>query len=1450
MPGFGDGPFGNVPFGHFPWSKTVLYDYVPELHRVQDAETGYTLRKWADAQRPSYDGLLNRIFLFDTLRDPRYVRTQYSEVYPIVLGTEVLGKPKIEQRGIDGRINSFREFVAESVRFTEDDTGKVIALTRSSVAANNREYQVARVIDPTSAVFDPLPSADAGSGRWELRKATTRKEGVVTLQVRDGDASLFAPGYILNDGFGDYTILARRLFERTDDLKHLTVREGADGSIDNTGRFVSPTLGVLPSDQWKYLFIDGVDPEAPKRVIDYVTPGVGGTTVELRGTTLAENAGPLTWALLPFPEIDIAASSTPKGTVEQEGGDLTFTNPNLFSAPSMRLTSLDVGKFLTTCGSVTDPLDNNRIGLKIATVASPTSGTFDQTFGDGAVAVATESGLTWEVRSSTERLVSRLADPDDSGSAVDTESFVVTVRASSLITAFTKDFGIETDEQETERRQRNWVRHLTQWTDKKGTQRAYNSLSRVSGVETTFTPLFAVDQANAASVDSFTLAFPDWENPRTGSDGSLLFIDGDVHFVALSATFAAGDEGHYLQIEDSTSGNSQVFEIQERISADTVKLHSLTFGTVPDASNGALTWTVVSYYTDVAPARVLADDVNVDLVSEIVSVAISAGPGSGLNDGDTFELDDGNSSETYEFDDDASVGGGNIAVTFTGGMTAAQVATAIVDTINAETALEILAFNNSGRTTVSLAHTGGLGGEITANGTGVITPDEPLPFFYPDYLCGADHFTTATPVYVIAATQLSLFFYAIDVIGTAEFNDAPEVVSAIGNWFVKDSLGTEFFLESVPVANGTDGVSGRPMYRFNVAATAAPVVSAVTASTLDYRCELVLDCGYCATHKIEVTIEPDAELLTEGTVALEDAISRAVARLKQAKPAHVEFVVSEVEVEEPGPGFAYMFGGRPYTGGQPASVGFQIERWDYSADTSSVLEATMDRSRYYARPLGNFECAIIVGGYHWDVDFNEDGQAVEKFDYATEVSVVSSNLASIPEFDQFNSAASASNETVGIYLFHLDDGASEPAFLNKYTFASDTWEVGASLTDETDYDYAGAMGNTTEAYLMGEDNLREYSYAEEVLTTVASYLAYLISYEQSASTAEYGVYWSGTNNTIHDWLGIYVFSDQVTQSAAVSLSRSTAGIATVRKYVGMTGNGEVASICGGDCLDSVGTGFGPTSDIYVDTVSYYDYATQTSADVGSLIAANNSGSAMATRPGGLLPAAFATPTPAEEGMSPIQTRGGLTFSSVGTIDLKIPSLVMSAGLSGGARADVFMLATMSISVPGGDLASNYGYTLPAGWTLVRQENSGRRAVAVFYRFSDGAEPNAYTITNTFPSGCNGSCMVTLYTNVDPVSPIVGHAFATTTGTAIDAPSVTIEAAYGRMIVVVGADSTLNVTEPTTMIPRNKGGSFALAHRYGQADEIIPEAGASGVRNWTWTDSVAAHALSVSIRRAV
>lgn len=98
------------------------------------------------------------------------------------------------------------------------------------------------------------------------------------------------------------------------------------------------------------------------------------------------------------------------------------------------------------------------------------------------------------------------------------------------------------------------------------------------------------------------------------------------------------------------------------------------------------------------------------------SGSIIAIPKASLVDGETFTLDDGvNPVVTFEFDDDASVAAGNIAVDISTDTSAIEVADRMVRVINQQTNLDLTAFNAGG--TVALVtiinDTDGTQGNVT-----------------------------------------------------------------------------------------------------------------------------------------------------------------------------------------------------------------------------------------------------------------------------------------------------------------------------------------------------------------------------------------------------------------------------------------------------------------------------------------------------------------------------------------------------------------------------------------------------------------------------------------------------------------------------------------------------------------------------------------------------------------
>lgn len=242
MPGFGRGnPFGNYPFGHFDWSRTVLYRMLPELHKSKDAEEGYPLAKLVEGERPPFDRLRQKIQNFGELRDPLKVRSQYNESRFVTLGKKLITKGTVLQRGFNGSITAFGEFVSPSARFSPTHAGKELEISRSSNPANNQIVILAQIdaATPTRAVIAPPLSTDAGPLAWELREPSTEPDDRSVVEVFFGDVSDVVPGWTLFDGFSEFELLART------QLEGRTEREGADGFISGTSRTLTGAVSVV-----------------------------------------------------------------------------------------------------------------------------------------------------------------------------------------------------------------------------------------------------------------------------------------------------------------------------------------------------------------------------------------------------------------------------------------------------------------------------------------------------------------------------------------------------------------------------------------------------------------------------------------------------------------------------------------------------------------------------------------------------------------------------------------------------------------------------------------------------------------------------------------------------------------------------------------------------------------------------------------------------------------------------------------------------------------------------------------------------------------------------------------------------------------------------------------------------------------------------------------------------
>ncbi len=895
---------------------------------------------FTESLRPSFDGLRRKARDFPELRDPLLVRTQYDEVVPLRLGPAVGVKGVVEQRGLTGGVDAFQRFVAPTARFKASDVGKELFTTGSQFPQNNRRVTIASLSSATVAVTDPPLVVDAGPLRWELRTRVVAPTDRVTVEVRSGDVGDIAPGWILFDGFADFTVVGRRQFKlpiafEESDKQLLTEQEGLDGNIDSSGRFQSVTVRFDQKDVGKRLVLGGsalVANNGVFEVVRIVTVGVGDLRAVLDADpTLEEDQG-LVWAVLPHAELDLENTVVPRGAVDQEGSDLSITASSpteaILESPSATFEEGDLGKIVTVSGSQTSP--SNDGSYEIVAVVSSMAVQVAQR----APALIVEGGgvLSWEVRTPT-----ALGDLTR-----------VDVRAPSLLTYLAGDFGIEVDTQESEARQRSWVKSVSEWIKYKGTHDGYRIIGAISGFDITTFQLyrFAASLTSVISPDHL-FEVESIGVGRFGADGTLAQdVSLRYRFSSPTAAFAPTDVDSQVRVRNAgIGGNNKLYTIETVISAHEVEFLATDGATLPEANNGALRWNIVRLYTDLAPLLPNFDEVNGELLKDIVN----GGSGNFLD----FALD----KYCWEDDFDATAhisvvsvatvapGVHRVTVSGTGGFpTTPEIVLAVGqwqfvslvagvtgtgDTVMGGAPLMILEDLGAAFTVDMVGKWLSLSGATSPanNGfflvTACLSPVR-LEFFnglgvgegFPgtwQLFDESEFFIDSVPVLAGALSAPSL------AVGTgdsfAKLSDVMTLTDA-GGLFVPGHVGKHLHLAGATSA-GNNGVFlietyvsptqiqyrnaagiaeayagawniGLGLYSFNVAAALPP--AAPTPAKLRYKCPVSLSCGYCGASKVFAQIEATAALLSETGSAVERILERVLLRLEDVTPAHVELI--------------------------------------------------------------------------------------------------------------------------------------------------------------------------------------------------------------------------------------------------------------------------------------------------------------------------------------------------------------------------------------------------------------------------------------------------------------------------------------------------------------------------------------------------------------------------------
>jgi len=882
VPGFGQGPFGAEPFGEWEWSKQVLWYLIPRFYREQDPDYGGYFERLMEALRPPFDLFRLRIQNLETLRDPLRCRTRYDEAVIVRLGRQVVLPGRIEQQGLDGSVVTEGVFYSPTATFGDEDIGKQLDVTRSLIQANNQTYVVAAVVDLNSVITDPLISVDTGPLRWTLRPETEEAAGRVTVQVVSGDTSDIQPGWLLNDGDAEHFVVAKRRFSSTES-QTVVDRYGAAGAINSSGQFVVGTGPFSRRDVGKRFSIRGQADEDDDGKYE-ISRVVSETTLELiyldgTATSLPENLGPLEWVLLPFPELELAATLAPKGVAEKQGVDLSVTGSTV-TDPNALFTTTDIGKFIQIRNSA---FGNDGVYEILALVDNSTA-TVDGT-------LVAESDLVWYTRPKT--TVGDLAQ--------------VEVHAESLLKFLAQDFGIVIDNQETEERQRSWVRNVTRWLQRKGTEASYRALGKVSGFDVEVSQLFRISHEWFGAIPAADqVEVGDADPGRFGSDGSLTpTVGGGARFGSPTAAFRATDVGSQVRITGAVSAlNNGRFTIATFVDANTVEFLVTDPHVAPDANNGSLSWGVVRVYSDLPPTLPLYDETNIDLVQ-----AITNSESDGATD---FRVDKFCWEEDWSSDVPVDVQGsvqssynlfdvtvvhdtGAFASSFVGSGADGTV-DLVADAIGADAndyqvvvVSPVPAVNQPLSVTwVSEVLTITLG----TDGAGVLDPTKntaTLVAAAVNVAAGVDMTAIATGTGASSLTTVEAIKNFTG--GKDEFLDAPEVVILTGRWTLVDGNDVQYWLETVPAETAS---GPPPEYTFRVTSLVAP---ATGPAVLRYVCDPQLSCSFCPSYRAQATAEL-GDVAGEGARAVERLWERLVLRLEQTTPAHVDLILVRKQVFE------------------------------------------------------------------------------------------------------------------------------------------------------------------------------------------------------------------------------------------------------------------------------------------------------------------------------------------------------------------------------------------------------------------------------------------------------------------------------------------------------------------------------------------------------------------------
>jgi hypothetical protein len=801
----------SLDAGPLRWSLRQTYVDPPNQTTVEIRSGGVELGKIAGGW------LVNDGFASYDVRD--------RKVFPVPADENTL---LTEREGFEnGSIDGSGRLTTATYQFSTLDIGKVVFIANSGIPTNNGRFEIYGVdaLSPTDirAVFSRLDV----EGTTQDGLPDTR--GSVRYANRPGEAARVQ--HIIA---GLNTPLSISVVD-----SDITVNLATD-AVGDVVTTASALVTALSADT------------AANALVSVAAPGggagfVGATAalLDVPGVTLAADTD-LTWALMPFGRL-VLRGPTPKGIVQADGSD-GFIQPTGPTEASLRATTTvpfrpgDEGKLLIVRGSSV----GNDGTYEIASV--PTWGAGSVVLLNGVfTAEPANTTVFWEMRTKSGQ-----DDPR-----------VVVASASSMLTVLAKDFGINVDTQESEARQRSWVKYINQWVDKKGLAKAYEILATLSGYASTVSQLYNITYSIALSLP-LTGVFE--ISDEIGADGYLLDASGvEATLRSPAGPFSVVDVGRYLRVQMAATGsNNQLYEIIGFIDTQNVRVRALgnppVLPITPDANNASLLWSVVRLYTNLSPLRPNYDEFNADQLGTLI-------PG--------FTVDD----YCWEQPIKLGVGGAGGTITIVG--TRQQVdssflfLTGDIDVVvglglwKLTDAASRVAFLEEVPVEV-LSRTIGAGNSSVAYFE--VDPAYPSVIRVSHVNPGPNNLNTTVSVVVAGTTDITVNLRTDG--GGVVLATAQEVANAVA----AAPAAAAVVAPSISPGDGTGlaATSGfvalvdEDVYRSKIGST---VPMTLGAAGLEYICEPAFSCDYCTSYRVLLELELD-ELFDEATAAFERIFER------------------------------------------------------------------------------------------------------------------------------------------------------------------------------------------------------------------------------------------------------------------------------------------------------------------------------------------------------------------------------------------------------------------------------------------------------------------------------------------------------------------------------------------------------------------------------------------------